>query len=158
MSSPSPAQILRKDLAIAGPDVCADPTNRSAWPALHLAAVAGDLATVTRLLAHGAAVDQRSVHESGCTGATALHCAAVAGAAEVVAYLVRAGADVSARDEAGFTALHIAAERGDAATVKTLVRAGADVRAEIGDTSALGLARRGRHVAAAGLLRQLGAR
>lgn len=158
MSTPSPAPIHRKELDFGVSEVSATATNRSVWSALHLAAFAGDAPRVQHLLASGARVDQRSVHDTGCVGATALHCAAAAGATEVVSMLAAAGADLRARDEAGYTALHIAAERGDAATVKVLVKAGADVAVEIGDTSALGLARRGRHLAAVGLLRQVGAR
>lgn len=158
MSTPSPAPILRKELDLRVHGTSTDATNRSAWPALHLAAFAGDETRVRELLAGGVGVDQRSVHEGGCIGATALHCAAVIGAAPVVALLIRAGADLQARDEAGYTALHIAAERGDTAVVKLLVKGGAEVRAEIGDTSPLALARRGRHIAAAGLLKQVGAR
>lgn len=158
MSTSSPGPIHRKNLEFEGLMVSTDATNASAWTALHLAAFSGDVTRVRQLLASGARVDQRSMHDAACGGATALHCAAVAGAAEVVDLLVRAGADLGARDEAGYTALHIAAERGDAAVVKVLVRAGAEVAAEIGDSSPLSLARRGRHQAAVGLLRQVGAR
>jgi ankyrin repeat protein len=158
MSTPSPAPIRRKDQDFTSGHGSTDATNRTEWSALHLAAFSGDALGVIHLLSSGARVNERSIHDDGCTGATALHCAAVAGAAEVVRILLAAGADPRARDEAGYTALHIAAERGDGPVLKALAKGGADPKAEIGDTSALALARRGRHQGAVGLLRQLGAK
>ncbi|MEQ1567547.1 MAG: ankyrin repeat domain-containing protein [Myxococcota bacterium] len=122
------------------------------WPALHLAAFAGDLHGVRRALASGTPVDARS---DGSTGATALHCAVAAGCVEAVDVLLAAGARVGARDGAGYTPLLLAAERGDAPLVKRLLRAGADPHHEIGDVSPLTAARRGRHQRVVGLLRQV---
>lgn len=158
MATQPPPPIRRSDAGPARVARSTRATNRSAWPALHLAAAAGDAACVRAILSEGAPVDARSFHADGCVGATALHCAAVSGTPEVVRLLLEAGADPQARDEAGYTPLLVAAERGHVEVAKALVRAGADVRDEVGDTGPLALARRGRHARMVGLLRQLGAR
>lgn len=135
-------------------------STRSAdgWTALHLAAFGGHARVVQMLVGAGARPDDRSCHDGGCTGATALHLAAAAGHAEVVTALLAAGSDPRLRDDAGYTALHLASERGDLPVVRALLKGGAPVDPTLGDLTALDLARRERHQAIVGLLRQLGAR
>ncbi len=125
------------------------------WAPLHHAAFSGQLAAAQLLLAAGAEVDLRS--DLGCAGSTPLGCAAAAGQVEVVELLLARGARIEARDEAGYTPLLLAAEVGHVAVVRALLLHGADARAEIGDTGALELARRGRHAQVVALLRQRGA-
>lgn len=125
------------------------------WAPLHHAAFAGQVASAQLLIAGGADVDQRSDH--GCSGATPLLCAAAGGHAPLVDLLLARGARVEARDEAGYTSLLLASELGHAGVVRALLLHGADATAEIGDTGALELARRGRHARVVALLRQRGA-
>ena len=93
---------------------------------LHLAAQAGHLSIVRRLLRAGAAVDA-----AGC-GATPLHRAAYNGLTDVCAALLSAGASVTAVDTSADdlrTPLHKAASGGHAATVALLLAHRADPNA-----------------------------
>lgn len=73
--------------------------------ALHIACVAGRVATVEALMRHGAQIDARSDE-----GWTPLHMAAGGGYAPIVERLLDGGADPLARDTLGRTVLHVAAE------------------------------------------------
>ncbi len=112
---------------------------------LDLAAARANVEAVGALLAAGAQVGT-------------LHAAVGGGSAEVVRALLDAGAPVDGRDRAGFTPLHQAVCQGDAPLVALLLSRGADATAELHDTGALALARRGREPRIVGLLRQKGAR
>lgn len=125
---------------------------------LHLAASQGDPRMLKLLLQAGARVDVRSAQPGGRVGATALHVATAVGHVDVVRLLLEAGAPPDVRDEAGYTPLQLAAERGDLPIVKCLLLAGAAHDREVAAHTALGLARRGRHLAVVALLRQMGAR
>jgi ankyrin repeat protein len=106
-----PAIVLAIALGVVGQAVAAD---------LHTAAGAGDLATVERLLADGAAVDT-----PGPNAETPLTAAALAGSAEVAEMLLARGADVQARNAGGFTPLHAAAYSGSLPVAVLLLDRGA---------------------------------
>jgi ankyrin repeat protein len=127
------------------------------FAALHHAAARGRTSAVAILLARGATADVRSCHPGGCTGATPLMAAVAGSHGEVVRQLLASGASPDERDDAGFTPLHLAAQRGSVDIVKALLLAGATLEPVLGDTTPLDLARRGRHLAVVGLLKQLGA-
>lgn len=88
-------------------------------------------------------------------GLTPLHCAAAGGHVDVVEALLARGVSVDNPDGAGFTALHTAAASGRISVVRALLKAGADVFTRVGGSTALELARRGRHHDTVALLRQV---
>lgn len=92
--------------------------NRHGDTALRLAAFAGKLTFVQRLVEAGA--------EINTYGWTPLSYAAFNGHAPVVDYLLKRGAQVDAKTENGSTALMFAARNGHPAVVDTLLRAKAD--------------------------------
>ena len=145
---------LRRLLAEGASPVAIDAAG---FTALHHAAFAGHAGLVRLLLAAGAPIDTRSVHRRCCTGATALHLAVAGRRVGATELLLRAGAHPAAKDEAGWTPLHVAADQGDLEIVRLLLLAKAPVDVWVGDVSPLDLARRGRHAAVVGLLRQQGA-
>ncbi|HEY6509132.1 MAG TPA: ankyrin repeat domain-containing protein, partial [Vicinamibacterales bacterium] len=104
------------------------------------AAVAGDMATVRRLLRQG-----HDVNAAGPDGATALHWAVRAEDDEAVAMLVAAGAKVSAANALGITPVYVAAAQGNVAIVRRLLDAGASVEATdpTGDTLLMATVRAG---------------
>ncbi len=74
-----------------------------AEPALHQAAIDGDLDEVKLILKSGVGVNSKSK-----TGATALHWAAFKGNYEVASFLLKNGADVNALTNKGSTPLRLA--------------------------------------------------
>jgi ankyrin repeat protein len=105
------------------------PRGRSAdvppSPTVANAAMAGDTATVRRLVASGA-----NVNVAQGDGMTALHWAAERGDVKMANELLKAHASVKAvTREASYTPLHIASKNGNAAVVRALLNAGADVKA-----------------------------
>ena len=98
--------------------------------AVQTAAKAGDIATLTRLVAdHGGP----AVRLDGDPGElTALHWAAASGVVEAVNYLLAPPvlADPRAVRNNDFTSLHSAAMLGHAAVCEALLKAGADVNAQ----------------------------
>lgn len=101
---------------------------------LKLAARAGDAATVARLLAEGAPVNQA---DEG--GNTALISAAYHGRAEVVPLLLRAGADPLVKAASEYTALDYAMERGHRPVVVALCRHWLGLATEGEEARSLGL-------------------
>jgi ankyrin repeat protein len=84
------------------------------------AARQGDRASVERLLADGAAVD-----EPGRNAETPLMAAALAGEVAIAELLLAQGAEVMARNAGGFTPLHAAAYAGSAEIAAMLLEKGA---------------------------------
>ena len=95
--------------------------GRNGVTALMVAARAGTVALVERLLERGA-----DVQAERRGGATALHYAAQGARPAVIRRLVQAGAPLDAAAANGWTALTVAAATGEAAAVRALLRAGAD--------------------------------
>ncbi|XP_060062502.1 ankyrin repeat and death domain-containing protein 1A-like [Ylistrum balloti] len=93
--------------------------------ALHLAAEAGHLETVMRLIDMQADVNKRDK-----AGETALHLAARHGHVEVIKRLLMVGVEINDRDVDGRTALHISAERGHSDVVEVLVEYNVGCNAE----------------------------
>jgi len=87
---------------------------------LHEAALAGDTAKVTALLASG-----KDVNEKDEDGKTPLHNCAQEGHLECMQFLISKGADVNAKDSGENTALHKAAFRGNKPCVELLLEKGA---------------------------------
>lgn len=111
----------------AGADVSlCDRSGSSAW---HLAAHAGDLATLRVLAASATAPASSGVNHLNYDGLSPLHLAVKGGHAACVALLVASGADVDVVDgKCGRTALHFAVEHEQLAIVGYLVtEASADV-------------------------------
>jgi hypothetical protein len=112
---------------------------------LRKAAMEGDLATLTRLVAEG--VNVNATHEYG---KTALMEAAWCGKLDCLDHLIAKGANLNAQNNASrhdkWTALHYAAINGRAPCVKSLLKAGADasLKDDEGDT-ALDRAKRMKH-------------
>ena len=95
-----------------------------AWAGqLHDAARNGDRATVERLIAEGADVQEIDSE----TALTPLVEAALAGNKEIVILLIEKGADPAGRDGKGFTALHASAHMGHVNIVELLIEQGVDV-------------------------------
>ncbi|XP_025103600.1 ankyrin repeat and death domain-containing protein 1A-like isoform X1 [Pomacea canaliculata] len=84
--------------------------------ALHLAAEAGHLDIVDKLLQMGAQIQKKDK-----SGATAVHLAAEKGHGQVVRRLLLVGVEVDDRDVEGRTALHMAAEHGHLEVVDLLL-------------------------------------
>lgn len=93
--------------------------------ALHVAAHAGQLGEVRRLLAAGVAKNVRNNRLPGLP--TPLIAAAFRGHAEVVRALLDAGARVAIRNVQGRTALHLAADQDRSECVALLIEAGASL-------------------------------
>ncbi|MGH7653178.1 MAG: ankyrin repeat domain-containing protein [Gemmatimonadaceae bacterium] len=108
-----------------GPGGPGGPANVPPSPTVANAAMAGDTATVRRLVAAGA-----NVNVPQGDGMTALHWAAERGDLKMATELLKAHASVKAvTREANYTPLHIASRDGNAAVVRALLTAGADVHA-----------------------------
>ena len=99
------------------------PAAAGATP-LHVAAKAGDTATIISLLTAGADASARDTR-----GATPLGVAVGHGHAAAAAALLDGGADVDGRDARGNTPLHYAAGYGRVALAELLLTRGADARA-----------------------------
>ncbi|HVC08662.1 MAG TPA: ankyrin repeat domain-containing protein [Elusimicrobiota bacterium] len=125
------AQVLK--LLKRGADVDAhDPEDGST--ALIRAAVKDHLETARILLAHGAAVDERSSADS--PGVTALMLAAAHGSADMIRLLIAHGADAKARDANGHdTVLMWAADDGTPEAAGILLDHGAVLNPRAGDPS-----------------------
>jgi uncharacterized protein len=95
--------------------------------ALRRAAIAGDVATLHRLLYAGIPIDATDPN-----GWTALMLAAKYGRMEAVAYLVKCGAEVNQRNSFSSTPLHWAVYRSHADIVRFLINRGADVNERYG--------------------------
>lgn len=98
---------------------------------LHVAAAAGDLASMKRLL-----LDHVSPNTRSRFGGTPLHCAAYAGKVDAVKLLLDQGAACNVQNDFGETPLHLAADKDQLEVVDLLLRLGADVNLtnEIGET------------------------
>ena len=99
-----------------------DPGNGPLQP-LHVAATAGDVERLKKLLAESKA----GIEELAKFGWTPLIFAARNGHAEAVKELILAGADVSTQDHHGSTALHRAAFHGSVRVIEPLIDAGASL-------------------------------
>ncbi|KAJ7352737.1 hypothetical protein OS493_034088 [Desmophyllum pertusum] len=91
--------------------------NFSVGKSIHLAALAGDLPEVKRLLKNGA-----DIHKKDHLGKTPLMCAALAGSLAVVQVLIQEGADVTCNDNRGDTTLHTAIQAGNEDVIKSLLQ------------------------------------
>lgn len=100
------------------------PAEIAAYRGLHAAAAAGDAEAIARLLAAGAAPDERDGQ-----GRTPLHVAAHLGHAAAMRALVAGGADPKALDQDRYDILTIAAVNDDLATLRLGLELGADPRA-----------------------------
>jgi len=98
-------------------------------PALHIAAMNGDIATLNKLLNgchYPDEVDEYYV--------TAMQLAAYWGKPEIMTLLLKAGADIEAQDAVGDASLHHAVDRpGNLESIKWLISAGANARLGTGD-------------------------
>ena len=90
--------------------------------ALHVAAAAGNVEQVKRLISAGHPINAQ--HPSGSL--TPLHKAAGEGRADVVQVLIEAGAQLNYKTDNGQTPLHLAAKIGSAEICKLLIEAGAN--------------------------------
>ena len=97
-----------------------------AWAGqIHYAAKSGSVEQVKRLIAEGAAVDEKDDN-----GATPLIIAAYSGQGDVAAFLISEGADVRAKDSNDTSALHAAAIGGYKGVAELLLAEGVDVDAK----------------------------
>lgn len=105
-------------------------SSRAPTP-LVLAAIAGDLSRVRKLVAEGSLVNEPDRY-----GWLPLHRAAANDRGRVVAFLLEAGSPIEARGNVSWTALHLACVSCSPRAVAALVAAGADVNAAArnGDT------------------------
>ncbi|GLI63388.1 hypothetical protein VaNZ11_006343, partial [Volvox africanus] len=103
------AKLLQLESCAGGDPLRQDHGGATAW---HLAAAAGQEASIRVFLAPPPGVAPVRVDARDGDGCTALHRAAAAGAGGVVAVLLEAGSDPAAADNGGRTPLHYAAEAG----------------------------------------------
>jgi hypothetical protein len=89
------------------------------------AASAGDIGTVQRCVAWGAAIDV-APHSAAGGGEPALIAAAWEGHDDVIRFLLDSGANIDRRDSSGNTALNAAVLRGRISTVQLLLSRGAN--------------------------------
>jgi ankyrin repeat protein len=99
------------------------PVEQSSYTGLFAAAVRGDAAAITALVAGGERVDARDGH-----GRTPLHVAAHAGHHEVMRALVAAGADPNALENDRYDVVTIAAVANDLRTLEIALGLGASAR------------------------------
>jgi ankyrin repeat protein len=92
---------------------------------LMMAAMSGDLATVTQLLSSGADPDERD-----SDGATPLMQAALRGHLNLAEMLLDAGADPAARDKGDWTSLHFAAQGRHLEVAQLLLEHGTPIEIE----------------------------
>lgn len=97
------------------------PQNHGNHP-LHMAAVAGEVDTINRLLEEGVFIDIRNK-----IGYTPLYYAAMMGKTAAVKGLIRKGANVNITMPSGYTPLHEAAYAGHKEIVELLIGHGADL-------------------------------
>ncbi len=124
-------------------------------PEVVLAAEAGDLERLDRLLSRSGEADLRDA----CRW-TPLMKAALNGHERIVQRLLQEGVDVNAEDKGGYTALMLAASNDHAHIVALLAEAGADInhRERTNGWTALSWAQRLGHDETVQLLKKLGAR
>jgi ankyrin repeat protein len=93
-------------------------------PAVHFAAMNGDLEQMKKLIAGCADPDEVDIHSI-----TALHLAAYWGKVEAMKLLLQAGANIEASDAIGDTPLHhaVSSDTNNLESVKFLIKAGADI-------------------------------
>ena len=120
--SPSPVQVLDALASKLGGDALSQST-RSTMSPLHLAAIKGHVACLSRLIDAAPTSLNSSLDAHG---RTALMCAASGGTAEAVDELANRGADLDAISHDGKTALMWAVSSHKPATVAALARHGAD--------------------------------
>jgi len=92
-------------------------------PSLHNVVQSGDAATLHKVIAAGANVDQRD-----SVGRTPLMLAASRGNSEIVQILLVAGADAAVRDNNGITTVMLGADSGNLPMVQSLIAAGANAQ------------------------------
>jgi ankyrin repeat protein len=103
--------------------VAPSPTEARSYTGLHVAAWQGDAEAARRLIAAGAALNERDGH-----GRTPLHVAAHARQRELLRLLARAGAELGALDQDRYDAVTIAAVADDEPTLATLLELGASAK------------------------------
>lgn len=119
------APVVRSDRAMLRAEREMDDSEEtSTYTPLMVAAYAGQLSMVQKLLASGSKVDS-----TDASGITPLMLATFAGEEDMVRLLLAAGAAVDQRDAQGRTALMVAAYRGDAPVARRLLSAGSAVAA-----------------------------
>ncbi|RMX40138.1 hypothetical protein pdam_00002233 [Pocillopora damicornis] len=129
--------------------------NFTVGKSIHLAALAGDLREVQRLINNG--VD---IHKPDHLGNTPLMCGVLAGSLAVVELLIQMGAEAKREDNMGNTTLHSAIQTGNEDIVKLLLNSGsqADVnKIGSGGLSPLQLAAQSDHAKLCKLLADYGA-
>jgi len=96
------------------------------------AVIAGDLATVEKLIAQGADAN----HKGAMLGLRPMHYAVMASNKAMIELLIAKGGDINIKKNDGYTPLHLAVGRGNVAMVEFLVAKGADVNVKnnAGDT------------------------
>jgi len=117
--------------------------------ALMLAAEAGHVEKVRRMLAEGADVNAQET-----SGLTALMAAAHEGHADIVKLLLENNAEINAQNTGGGTALMAASLNGHTDTARLLIQSGADVAVESMGRTALRIARSKGHTEIVDLLAQ----
>jgi ankyrin repeat protein len=96
------------------------------------AVIAGDVATVEKLIAEGVDVNNKGA----MLGLRPLHYAVMASNKAMIELLLAKGANINIKKNDGYTPLHLAVGRGNVAMVELLVAKGADVNVKnnAGDT------------------------
>lgn len=125
----------------------------SAQDQLHQAALSNDLPRIRSLLQRGISPDARDAN-----GRTALLDAVGANQVSAMALLIERGASVNLASPAGETPLIEAAGKGNTDALRLLISSKADLNRRARTGTALEIAERSGHAAAAALLREVGAR
>lgn len=120
------AELLRRDIAIDGPDA-QDDGKRSP---LHWAASTGKKELCEMLLKRQR-LPRANVNAVEYRQKTALHLAAAHGRDDIIELLLFCGADVMAKSDGTWTPLHNACDQGSVKSVKILLAAGADINAKL---------------------------
>jgi ankyrin repeat protein len=148
-SGPALEELLKSDPAAVRA------RNPFGWTPLHVAAFAGNTATVEVLLAHGANIESRA---GSRFRNTPLQTALLPGEIGTAALLLDHGADVLVRQSLGFAPIHEAAFLGRVDLIELLLAHGAEIDARANDgRTALSEAVRAGHQEAVTLLRSKGA-